>query len=484
MYARVSLTGAVLVPKIEANYWQVVVRVVPDKNFTDSKIKITVPTAPAGIELARESFVSHGLAAGVVESQGMRTLIWRGSRRKKKPLELSYTAVIRKGTKNIQIPDRTLDFANRISLFKKTELPKIEKVLKLAKQRYSDNPRALADFFRECIDRASCGGVDISSRLRKSEELAATAIAELLRASGVRAVAASGFHVPFAEKGAIRRYWVRMESGDESFNFYPKTAQGLKTGNLVFWSWVYPVKKKREFLAPFDVSYSIVPVDSEIQSGARDHRNDAWRYFSLRSLPAPTQATYRAMLLIPLGALVMSLFRSFFGFATFGTFMPVLFALSFMDMGLKWGLVLLSLVVIFGVIVRSLLNSLQLLLVPRLATTLSLVVLLVLLVSKVSFEMGFSPGLSVTLFPIIILTMIVERVSISWDEVGAKATLTLFVSSILAAVLCYFAMSPSLVHYWVFSFPEVTLLFIGLNIALGRYTGYRLVEYSRFKVLT
>jgi hypothetical protein len=44
-------------------------------------------------------------------------------------------------------------------------------------------------------------------------------------------------------------------------------------------------------------------------------------------------------------------------------------------------------------------------------------------------------------------------------------------------------MSLDILAYWVTVFPEVNLVVLGLIIALGRYTGFRLNELSRFRQL-
>jgi hypothetical protein len=45
------------------------------------------------------------------------------------------------------------------------------------------------------------------------------------------------------------------------------------------------------------------------------------------------------------------------------------------------------------------------------------------------------------------------------------------------------AMTIDILSYWVTVFPEINLIVLGLIIALGRYTGFRLLELRRFKQL-
>jgi hypothetical protein len=44
-------------------------------------------------------------------------------------------------------------------------------------------------------------------------------------------------------------------------------------------------------------------------------------------------------------------------------------------------------------------------------------------------------------------------------------------------------MNLDFLQHLFFVFPELILLVLALTILLGRYTGYRLVELKRFKVL-
>ena len=51
------------------------------------------------------------------------------------------------------------------------------------------------------------------------------------------------------------------------------------------------------------------------------------------------------------------------------------------------------------------------------------------------------------------------------------------------ASLAYAVISIDILVYWVTVFPEVNLVVLGLIVALGRYTGFRLTELVRFRQL-
>ena len=100
--------------------------------------------------------------------------------------------------------------------------------------------------------------------------------------------------------------------------------------------------------------------------------------YSLLNLPLQTQDVYRILLMVPIGAFMMLILRNLVGIKTFGTFMPVLIAISFKWTSLFAGIGLFMLVVGLGLLVRFYMERLKLLLVPRLTAVLIVVVLIIL----------------------------------------------------------------------------------------------------------
>ncbi len=205
--------------------------------------------------------------------------------------------------------------------------------------------------------------------------------------------------------------------------------------------------------------------------------------FSLYSLPIQTQSVYSVILMMPIGALVMVLMRNVVGIDAFGTFMPVLIALAFRETQLFWGIVLFVLLVAMGLSIRFLLERLRLLLVPRLASVLIVVVLLMMLVSILSHKLGMETGLSVALFPMVIIAMTIERMSVLWEERGPGDAMRAGIGSLVVAIVAYLAMGMDWLEHLVFAFPELLLLVLAIVIILGRYTGYRFTELGRFKAI-
>jgi hypothetical protein len=192
---------------------------------------------------------------------------------------------------------------------------------------------------------------------------------------------------------------------------------------------------------------------------------------------------YRVLLLIPLGALLLVVLRNLIGIRTFGTSMPVLIALAFRETQLLWGIALFTMLVGLGLAVRFYLEHLHLLVVPRPAAVLTVVVILMALISILSHRLDLERGLSVALFPMVIMAMTVERMSIVWDERGAEEALRQGFGSLLAAVAAYLVMFNPIAEHLAITFPELLLVILAFSLLLGRNSGYRLLELRRFQAL-
>ncbi|WP_018873614.1 inactive transglutaminase family protein [Thioalkalivibrio sp. ALJ16] len=202
--------------------------------------------------------------------------------------------------------------------------------------------------------------------------------------------------------------------------------------------------------------------------------------FSTLALPLGTQNTYRVLLMVPLGAMIIVFLRNVIGIQTFGTFMPVLIALSFRETQLLAGIILFTLIVSLGLAVRFYLEHLRLLLVPRLAAVVSVVIMLMLAISILSHHLGFERALALSLFPMVILAMTIERMSVVWEEHGPSDAITQGIGSLVVAAAAYGLMANRQLEHLLFVFPELLLVLLAMTLLLGRYTGYRLTELFRF----
>ena len=188
--------------------------------------------------------------------------------------------------------------------------------------------------------------------------------------------------------------------------------------------------------------------------------------------------------MVPLGALVVAFMRVVIGLPTFGTFTPILIALAFRETQLGWGVMLFVIILVTGCLLRVALANLRLLLVPRLACMLVIVIGLMVFMSLLSDRLGFAQGLSIALFPMVILTMTIERMSIVWEERGGWETFKETLGTMMVAICGFYVMNHYLLEHLMFNFPELLLVLLSVCLLFGNYTGYRVSELLRFRDLS
>jgi hypothetical protein len=207
------------------------------------------------------------------------------------------------------------------------------------------------------------------------------------------------------------------------------------------------------------------------------------RSASLYRLPPSEGRLVEFLLLLPVAALLVCLFRNVIGLNSFGTFAPALVGLAFREVESLPGILVFVSLVLIGWGMRRILDSYHLLQVPRTALMLSFVVA-VLIAGIVAANFHDLPATKyMPLFPMVILTGMIERFWTLEVEDGTFASFktmlgTMFIATTIALVLS--------VHAWVrflFLFPEMLGFIMAGQLLLGRYTGYRLSELLRFRDL-
>lgn len=203
---------------------------------------------------------------------------------------------------------------------------------------------------------------------------------------------------------------------------------------------------------------------------------------SLYRLPLPMQNVFATILLIPIGTLILCIGRNLLGVPTFGMFTPILLTMFFNQTSLFFGLSFFMAVVILGLFERYALDKLYLLAIPRLSIILTLVIILLMVVSLtgVAEILGAS---HIGYFPIVIVTVFIERFSIMLTEDGPMNTFKTLLGTVIISVLTYFLYSISTLEILFFTNPELLFYVIGFLVLIGKYKGYRLSEFLRFRDL-
>lgn len=204
---------------------------------------------------------------------------------------------------------------------------------------------------------------------------------------------------------------------------------------------------------------------------------------SLYRLPLPIQAMFTTILLIPIGALVLCLARNIIGIPTFGIFTPILLTLFFKETSFGFGMLFFGVVVLVGIGERYVLDKFYLLAVPRLSIILTLIILLMLAYSFYSVDLTAVSQKHLAFFPIVIVTTMIERLSIMLTEEGLFNTFKSLLGTLVIVILVYSLFFISSLEMFMFTNPELLFTIMGLLILVGKYKGYRVSEFLRFRDL-
>jgi hypothetical protein len=205
--------------------------------------------------------------------------------------------------------------------------------------------------------------------------------------------------------------------------------------------------------------------------------------WSLYVLPIHFQDMIKVLLLIPLGALLVAFFRTVIGVPTFGTFTPILLSLAFRQISLHIGLICMFVVILLGWLLRKLLDQMKILVIPRLAIVLTMVVISVLTMMIVGYHLNERQIIYISLFPMVIMTWTVERFSVMEIEDGTMTALKTALGSIVISIFTYWVFDLKVVRTYLFAFPEFLFIIMALLLLMGRYTGIRVFELWRFRDL-
>jgi hypothetical protein len=202
---------------------------------------------------------------------------------------------------------------------------------------------------------------------------------------------------------------------------------------------------------------------------------------SLYALPPAEQRLVEFLLLLPIAALIVCIYRNVIGLGSFGTFAPALVGLAFRDLGGMPGILVFVSIVLIGWVLRRILDHYRLLQVPRMAFLLSLVVIVLISAIVAANYQNLPATKYVSLFPMVILTGMIERFwTLEVEDSTASSFRTLLMTLIIAASISLFLSLHAVVRH-MFRFPETLGLVMAAQLLLGRYTGYRLSELLRFR---
>ena len=318
------------------------------------------------------------------------------------------------------------------------------------------------------LGEASCNG---KSRL----------LVALMRASGIPARLVGGVVLESGKKRTSHQ-WVEAFAGGRWVPFDPTNRHfaELPANYLVLYrgdETLFRHTSDTNFDYGFEIVRRQVPAERTLTTFPAFN---VWALFDRLGLPFTLLQT---VLMLPLGALVVVLFRNVIGVPTFGTFLPALIAAAAGETGLFWGIVAVTVVMLGVVAIRAALNRFGLLMSPTLAILLACVVFMMLGTAMVAERFGLQELTRIAYFPIAVMAIASERFYLIVSEGSTKKAFKHLAGTLLVVAACHLVMNSIAMQVLVSGFPEFLLWAIAANVYLGRWVGVRVVEFMRFKAV-
>ncbi|WP_417548537.1 inactive transglutaminase family protein [Marinobacter segnicrescens] len=455
--------------------WMVEARIDFEASGEEVLVSLNVPDNPPGFRVLSQQAASPGYGFSLIEDSGDLRAEW--SIRQAEGSQTLYF--------NVQLtPDGSTDGEiitvppeSEEVFWEEPQATAVTEVLERAAAK-SASPESMT---RELIKLMQSSEPDQNISLLLNNNPYVTLIQRMLNQAGIPARVADGLKLEDARRLQPLRPFLQIHNGERWLTFHPETGQQGLPDDVLLWRQdadsLLDVMGGEDSQISFSMLQQTVPA---LQLATREGSGNGLGFLSLYELPIEEQGMFRMLLLLPLGALVVAFMRIIIGIRTSGTFMPVLIAVAFVQTSLIPGLVAFLSVVTVGLLMRGYLSSLNLLLVARISALIILVIAITTGISIIGYQMGFNTGMTVTFFPMVILAWTIERMSILWEEDGAREVLTQGFGSLFVAVLAYLLMDAPLASHLTFNFPELHLVTFGLVLLMGQYTGYKLSELRRF----
>ncbi|MBI2317169.1 MAG: UUP1 family membrane protein [Betaproteobacteria bacterium] len=473
-----------LQPEKQIATWRVEVRMQFEARGEPVKLKMNLPHSGNNLVIIDQNFVSagYGLTTGIDRGNQVAVFAIRAA---SGPQTVYYRVLIHalRSADDLSrepvpdLPSTRLEGAERLAA---------ERMMASARMQSADPETLAALLLKRLKSPAPSAEAALLLGPQPTSARVINVAVDLLRLGGIPARPVHGLTLEPERRGAHFITWLELHNGRNWVPRFPSEARPVvPEKTLRWWQGRTPLA---EVVGGEELSHSVAvsrsyeyALATAIKQGQKLEQKLV--EFSLFGLPIQTQSVYRSVLVIPIGILLLVILRNVVGLKTFGTFMPVLIAISFRQTELLWGAIFFAVIVAVGLSIRFYMEQLKLLLVPRLAAVVIVVVLTLAALTIFSHKLGFERGLSIGLFPIIILTMTIERMSIVWEERGPLESLQQALGSLAVGALCYLLMSLAIVEHLTFVFPELLLLVLAAILLLGRYSGYRLTELRRFREL-
>lgn len=199
------------------------------------------------------------------------------------------------------------------------------------------------------------------------------------------------------------------------------------------------------------------------------------------------------LLMLPMVATIIAFWRQFIGLRTFGIYAPILITFAFYQLsltqtnntsllqGLKYGLSLAVVVFFTAAFAHEMTKQIRLHYLPKMSILLSLVSIGVFGTLVLASYFNRGGFISVDILPLLLMITVSEQMISIYIKKGRKSAYLLTFATLFISSLTYMLISWKWLQTIMLQYPYISLLMLLLDFIIGKWTGFRLKEYFRFK---
>jgi len=195
------------------------------------------------------------------------------------------------------------------------------------------------------------------------------------------------------------------------------------------------------------------------------------------------------LLFFPLMATLVNIFRYVIGFKTFGIYSAIVLAYSFYLTGFRYGVLLLTITFLLVMIAHLITGKIQMHYTSRIATSYTILsigmLFLLYLISKLPlqniFDMNIYKVSAIAVLLIVTLTDSIYQQLVNKDFISVLRS---FIETLIFATVGLLLMRSQFLTATLYKNAWIIPVLIVANIAIGQYTGLRLLDLLRFRFLT
>lgn len=442
---------------------------------------------------------SPSIDLNVIDEDENKRIVWRSTEKNSDFYEVNYSFIFKGKAKkyviadNLPIPskyDKSLNKYLKSEIYMEVKSPKIKSLADTLTVNSISLKEKIKSIYDYVYSIPSAPIKDVTSALATLEQNRASCngksrlFVSLCRSEGIPARLVGGIVLEKTEKKTshlwaevfIQNNWVPFDALNGHFAYLPANFLELYVGDH------FLITRTPNILFEYEYKIEEVSHIPLLNIDKDEHfKNHPISLLKLSESDVIPESVLLFFLLLPLGGLLISLFKNVVGLKTYGIFLPILIAYTFTNTGYLVGISLFAIILLLVAALSLPLNKWGLLYTPKIVIILTVTILFIFIIISLGVTYNISWMLALSFFPIIITAIMAERFARAIDEDGYEEAASKMVQTLIVTSFCFLVFKAVAIKSILLMFPELILIMVAANLMLGKWIGLRLVEYHRFR---